>query len=1129
MTMRRSIPMLLIALMMFQTASLLVLDSAEATSGRGGQNDDFRVTKITIGNATDPAEVWTQSDQSNINFLVVGQEIEIIVEVQRLGNQFTGRSAMGMIEIVHPIGYVIESYNWTTGELVGQQRGEGSYAWTPMIAHSVLDTTTNDLGGGLIVRASVLYSADDQNDNDVLEQAVPVAIMKDKFDGTTFAAETPTFISGRYPSNGGDATGAGSWQTDSGGPEGTDHWRHSAPGADYPSGAHDRLVHFYFPASGQCGATGQLDPGMSNTYQTYICRKMFFAGEYISTQFYAQTWGSLAAGDNVAFELWRGSGNYNNKMESLVWNFTNGAPSPASGQWTNISWDPQVDWAQIPGLANPDLFLGGNSYSIGLLFNSDNSGASEGMHVDDFIQFGVSKVSDFTLDVNCDNPEAGFSSPPSNTIALHCLVTNNGYSGATVSVYSNVTNLTWMDPAFPSIRIETTNPNDFFSPVIIPSIAAGQTVDVYVNISIPAGADVQQQTWQVWFKDSGGTNSGEKGRVTMNLAVTEQYGVSLTSQTPLLADTLLPGESGLIPVRLQNIGNRDAAFNLVTTFSEDGWSAIVENETGVPVPNPIVLGKAEVTNLNLNVTTNSLSTPGVVSFNLRATCPSCGTALFGADILGRNIEVPILRQASISADQDTFQSAADGIPETVYMTLLNLGNDDEQYALSLDGPHRYILGAQLAGETTSILDAWDGETTLILTLPMPVGLSPAPYYVDVIATNVDDSSVSVSYRINVEILDTAAVGVSDESSDQSFLPGSMDTTDRSFEITNYGNSDDRFTITLDVPYGMVVELIDPAPIDGIATTPIIPSGETWDAKVRFRFLAELADQGACEIPCTRTLGLTATSVNDPTISSTGEATYLVGRQGLVDLTWQTTPVLIEEADFIYTLEVVVKNKLSAVPSQTITMDKMDGDWSSYISVRIDNDDRRFSLESDGERTVTIEVQVGEASLINLPSDRLTVNFTIYATSETIADTPTAKLSVVLQKQTLDKSGGDDASSEDSGELVKNIVLWGGFLIVISALGFITFKIVTTIDKEDDLDDWDDMYQDSLTATYGAVAAAPTVPMSAPPSPEPMEMPGTALPEAQPASGPPLPPEGLPDGWTMEQWTHYGQQYLDGQL
>ena len=33
------------------------------------------------------------------------------------------------------------------------------------------------------------------------------------------------------------------------------------------------------------------------------------------------------------------------------------------------------------------------------------------------------------------------------------------------------------------------------------------------------------------------------------------------------------------------------------------------------------------------------------------------------------------------------------------------------------------------------------------------------------------------------------------------------------------------------------------------------------------------------------------------------------------------------------------------------------------------------------------------------------------------------------------------------------------------------------------------------------------------------------PEVQHA-GPPLPEGGLPDGWSMEQWAHYGQQYLD---
>ena len=204
------------------------------------------------------------------------------------------------------------------------------------------------------------------------------------------------------------------------------------------------------------------------------------------------------------------------------------------------------------------------------------------------------------------------------------------------------------------------------------------------------------------------------------------------------------------------------------------------------------------------------------------------------------------------------------------------------------------------------------------------------------------------------------------------------------------------------------------------------------------------------------------------------------------------------------------------------------EWSGYIIVRIDNDDRQFSLESDTSRIVTIEIEARESSLINLPSDTVTVNFTIYASSLTVADSPTAKLTVVLQKQTASNGDGDGASSEDDGELVKNIVLWSGFLIVVCVLGFITFKILTTIEKEDDMDDWDDMYQDSLTATYGAVAAAPTVPMSAPPSPEPVAMP-ESTPPAPVSTGPPLPPGGLPDGWTMEQWEHYGQQYLDGQL
>ena len=48
------------------------------------------------------------------------------------------------------------------------------------------------------------------------------------------------------------------------------------------------------------------------------------------------------------------------------------------------------------------------------------------------------------------------------------------------------------------------------------------------------------------------------------------------------------------------------------------------------------------------------------------------------------------------------------------------------------------------------------------------------------------------------------------------------------------------------------------------------------------------------------------------------------------------------------------------------------------------------------------------------------------------------------------------------------------------------------------------------AMLPALPAAPGLPVAAPPAP----------------AGPPLPPEGLPPGWTMEQWACYGEDYLN---
>ena len=1127
--MRRLSPLTLVALLLLQTLAVGMAAPVSAASARGGANDDFRVTGISLGNASTSADTWVQSNGTTVDYIFQGQSIEVTMTIARGGSSLLAKTTDAMLQIVHPIGFVVETYTWTSSDMSGGQGDSASFVWTATDAHSILNTTTNDLSGGMILRAMVDKDSngDDRNENDLKEMAVPVAITSDAFEGTANTGAV-TFIPGRYPAGGGNAEGAGSWQTNSGGAVGSEHWANSADSnSNYPSNAHDRLVNGFFSGNGQCGPDGQLDAGLSQVYQIYVCRTSFFAGNYISTQFHIQAWGSMQSGDSVSIELWRGSGNYAQAMESLHWNLTKGNPSQAPGQWTNLSWDPQVDWAQIPTLSNPDLFLGGNSWSMGMLLHSDSGTASQGFHVDDFIQFGISKVQDYTLGVDCNNPTNGYTAPPNDLLILRCDVTNNGYSTASVRLQTNVTNLTWMDPAMQMIRVDVPNSNDHDTNVLMPGIKAGETVEVWINLSIPPGADVQQQTWNVWFTDASNQNAGEKSRMSMPVAVTEQYGVALTSTVGILAQTLAPGESGLVPFRLLNSGNKDAAFNLATLFSEDGWSALVVNETGAIVQNPIVLNRGQATNYNLNITADAMAMPALgtdaspyVSFNLRATCPSCGTALAGTDVLVRNVMVPVYRELSLEAEELNVQAPANGIAKKVYITVFNTGNDDEQYDLSIN-QQNWLLGANLAGDQTSVLDAWDGEGIIQLNLPMPVGLSPGLYGVTVTATSVDDTLVKKSISISVEILDTAAVDVSDEDADQSYIPGDPAQT-MAFEVRNDGNSADRFTMSANIPEGMVIEFTNL--FDG--NTPEIETGASYNVTVRFSFESGTSGQ--------LTLDIIATSVNDALISAQGSATYLVGSQNWLKIL-PAAPLTIDEAEPADEWSMTVKVRNQYTTAQSVTIDLDNGESSAYVQTRIGSNDRSFVLAVEEEREVTVYFEVSETTLLNLGSDSFSTNLTLWARSETVSDAASSTLQVVLIKQSNDVEG---AGGADDGLPIGSILMWVGFIAVMGVGVFVIVNILRTEEEEDEYGGWgEEGYENSLEATYGSVASAPTVPVpgtlpSSPPpaAPAPAMAPAPAAPSpAAPAAAaktPPLPAAGLPEGWTMDQWEVYGQMWLE---
>ena len=805
----------------------------------------------------------------------------------------------------------------------------------------------------------------------------------------------------------------------------------------------------------------------------------------VSAQMHVQAWGQMGAGDKVALELWRGNGVPENTISH---NFIEDSPSTAPGQWSNISWDPTDD-------------LGGHSWSYGILFQSDASGAASGMHVDDFVLFAIEKVDEFTLDVDCDDPTGGYTTPPNTILSMYCVITNNGYQTSQVRIHSNVSNESWMNPSLPMIRIDSDNPTQHGTTVIIPPIPAGNTSEMWVNLSIPAGSDVQQQVWQVWWEDAGGTQLGEMGRVTADLAITEQYGVHLSSTAPLLADSLLPGESTSIPFKLRNAGNREAGYTVTSNFQGEGWVSYVTDLNNSIVQMPMPLLKGEEVELLLNVTSPSDSSPGEIPFSLRAVCPSCGGSLFGTDVISKKIEVPVLTEVDMAAEELEISAQANGNSRIVFIDLFNLGNDDESYSLDLV-QSTWKLQAYLSTDETPVLDAWDGETTIALNLPMPVGLSPGLYTASITATSINDPTVSKEITINVDVEDTSAVWVSDEDADQSFLPGGESQSMR-FEVRNDGNQEDRFAMSLDLPDGMSAEFEQL--VDGDITPNLAP-GESYNLTVTFSFDENTSGQ--------LIMNVVATSVNDATVSSKGMTTFRVGSQNWLRII-STESTIVDEPG-VYEVVVTVRNQYTE--GQSVSMDwDYDGRW---YSASVKSTDRDFWLEVEGNRQVTVIFEVQSSSLENLEEDFIESSITVWAISNTVEDAASLELPVTLKKTSSDS---DAASSDGDSIDWVGIGIWvvGGATII--ALLFVLLMVLNS-DEEDETPDWSEGgYEDNITATYGAVASAPnigsmekSVPDVSPPS----------ISEPAPQTGPPVPAAGLPDGWTMEQWNHYGQQWLD---
>ena len=260
--------------------------------------------------------------------------------------------------------------------------------------------------------------------------------------------------------------------------------------------------------------------------------------------------------------------------------------------------------------------------------------------------------------------------------------------------------------------------------------------------------------------------------------------------------------------------------------------------------------------------------------------------------------------------------------------------------------------------------------------------------------------------------------------------------------------------------------------------------------------------------------------------------------------------------------------LSGVTSRETVSDKLilQYDWDSDL---IDSD-------LDGEMTGEIDYSGMEYTLTNLEPGQWTFTLTV---TDDDGEASSSSITLTVTEQPAD--GFIETVSEAIGSVPTAIIGILAFIVVILAAFLLitrtkqvevedkysAFTAVPTLEPPGRASQPDyatqqpsyaaeapaqtDMYAAQPTADpYAQPAADPYAQPAADPyaayDPAPTQQANDALaalsalsePVAQPVepvaapapqAGPPLPASGLPQGWTMEQWQHYGEQYLSAQM
>ena len=911
------------------------------------------------------------------------------------------------------------------------------------------------------------------------------------------------------------------------------HWKVSGDNDNYASNRYDRLRWAWQRYNSNDGCSDQVfdeshglgygehDPIVSSIHGANLCLVKVNSPLLYSIQIATDAWGAMGAGDTIMLETNSGAGG---GVEYLNYSARN--LSSSEGDWSRLVWN-------ATGMHQNEGF------TVSFLFRSNSSFADEGVHIDSFIIFAIERGDEYTLDAQCDFPdnfggstaydpdseggntilvEAADPDPPS----LHCRIFNKGYIDTTLRFFTEVSNSSWMSQ-FP-LRIDSNNFNDHDNEVKTNTIKARTYTHAWFNLTIPDGAPVQDLFWYTWINDGIMGFQDTKYFVELPVSVESTYRMTLIQETLANpAATILPGGKANITMDLKNTGNQYSSWSLGGLFSDSQLSSdnLEWYEVGGDEVSIINMTPVEEVSLNVEVTIPEGMEPGTYELTLLANPRLPNTFQASSKIY---IEVPVYHDLAIAPVKNAMLAPADGQLRTVQVFLFNYGNTGDTFDIRVETDNWRLEADMSSDEVT--LEANGGQITLSLLLPMPKGVDNGTYRVSIIGTSQMNPSYQSVSNFYLTVPKTYLVEVEDRDLSQEVFAAGTDPRTLKWKISNTGNEDDSFRIELDFPSDVS------AFVAGLSNgkTPYIAPGEDYNLSVSYSF--------AEGVEGPRIIKLKATSTESGN-SAEGEARFEVGTVGFLLVlppSSQSNAAEIYEPGDDYVLVFTIRSAHPELEQQIRADVELDNLWTLY-NARVDEDDRNFVLAAGESRNVTIHIEVQEEQLENLAANIVDFNVSLVVISD--LDTTTKTTEITLYKPDPIPEGTD---VKEVGWLAANFALVAVGLVIMGVVLFSSFRVLRSarapLEEYSSLDDysmtvegWSGKKNDPsqlpsadeiANSMYGGSKELFQQP---PPPSGPVEQDTATTHET---AGPPVPEDGLPEGWTMEQWQYYGKQWLESQ-